>query len=90
MNALLQLNLDPAPEPAPHWHAGNSISRQIWIHSGSIAHMLGLQSPGLLLSVGSDGALAVCKLPWPALPATEPEWPTCSLVTDSHMQVSQA
>ena len=62
--------------------------REQWLHEGAITHMQVLQAAGLLLTAGSDGLLVLCKLPWPAVPVLEPEWPACSLVADGHMQVS--
>lgn len=50
--------------------------------------MVVLQSSGLLFSIGANGMLVMSKMPWPADAAAEPEWPGCSLVPDSHMQVS--
>ena len=67
--------------------AGLAAVKEHWLHAGGIAHMLVLQAPGLLLTMGVNGMLMVSKLPWPTMPSTEPEWPGCSLVTDSHMQV---
>ena len=66
---------------------GPSQVREAWLHEGGIAHLLVLRC-GLLFTVGHDGVLVACKLPWPAVPATEPEWPGCSLVMDKHIQVS--
>lgn len=49
-----------------------------------------LQSAGLLITLGANGVLLVCKLPWPEVPGTGPEWPGCSLVVDSHIQVTHS
>ncbi|KAK9803486.1 hypothetical protein WJX73_007297 [Symbiochloris irregularis] len=60
--------------------------REAWLHMGPIEHMVVLQASGLLFTAGADGVVALSRLPWPGAPMLLPDWPSCSLVLDGHIQ----